>query len=96
MSNTYKFTHLFTTTCLVNINERLFCSMLNSSVIATQLTNSMFYGTQRFNAAFTRTLQTQFPTLIPISSWSILILSSHLCIGLPKDLFPVGFYLLKF
>ena len=34
--------------------------------------------------------QTQFPALIPISSWSILILSSHLRLGLPRGLFPVG------
>ena len=30
------------------------------------------------------------PSLIPISSRSILILASHLRLGLPKDLFPVG------
>ena len=33
---------------------------------------------------------TQFPALIPIYSRSILILSSHLRLGLPKGLFPVG------
>ena len=33
---------------------------------------------------------TQFPALIPISSRSILILSSYLRQGLPKGLFPVG------
>ena len=32
----------------------------------------------------------QFPALTPISSSSILILSSHLRLGLPKGLFPVG------
>ena len=32
----------------------------------------------------------QPPTLIPISSRSILILSSHLCLSLPKGIFPVG------
>ena len=31
-----------------------------------------------------------YPELIPISSRSILILSSHLCLGLPKGLYPVG------
>jgi len=31
----------------------------------------------------------QFPTMIPIFSRSILILSSHLRQGLPKGLFPV-------
>ena len=63
-----------------------------------KLTNSMAYGTCRFNAAFTRALQyfqswaesTQFHALIPISSRSILILSSHLRQGLPKSFFPVG------
>ena len=33
---------------------------------------------------------TQFPALIPISSMSILIMFSHLRLGLPKGLFPVG------
>ena len=56
----------------------------------------MAYGTRRFNTAFTRVLSlswaesTQLPALIPISSRSILILSSHLKLGLPKGLFPVG------
>ena len=58
----------------------------------------MAYGTRRFNAAFTRALQqflswaesTQFPALIHISSRSILILSSHLRLGLAKVLLPVG------
>ena len=39
----------------------------------------MAYGTRMFNVAF-----------IPISSKSILILSSHLRLGLTKGLFPVG------
>ena len=58
----------------------------------------MAYGIRRFNAALTRALQwflswaesTQFSALIPISSRSIIILSSHLRQGLPKGLFPVG------
>ena len=62
------------------------------------LTNSMAYGTRKFNAAFTRALQwsqscaesTQFLILIPISLRSIVILSSHLRLGLPKGFFPVG------
>ena len=33
--------------------------------------------------------QPKLPTLIPISSMSILILSSHLRLGLPKGLLPV-------
>ena len=32
----------------------------------------------------------QLPALIPLSSRSILILSSHLRLGLPKGLIPVG------
>jgi hypothetical protein len=58
----------------------------------------MVYRTRRFNAAFTRALQlslswaewTPFPALIPWSSRSILILSSHLRLGLPKGLFSLG------
>ena len=34
--------------------------------------------------------QPNFPALTPISSRSTLILSSHLRLGLPKDLFPAG------
>ena len=50
------------------------------------------------NAAFTRALQSylswaesvQVLVLIPVSLRSILILSSHLRLGLPKDLLPIG------
>ena len=56
------------------------------------------YGTRRFNAVFTRAFQlsiscaesTQFLVLIPIFLRSILKLSSHLRLGLPKCLFPGG------
>jgi hypothetical protein len=59
--------------------------------------NSMAYGKRRFNGAFAKALQespsgaesTQFLILIPISLRSILILFSHLRLGLPKDLFSV-------
>ena len=62
------------------------------------LTNFMTYGTRRFNVALTKALQeflswaesTQFPALIPISSRSILILSSYLRLHLTKGLFLVG------
>ena len=47
----------------------------------------MAYGTRRF-LFWTET--TQLPALIPISSRSILILSSHLRWGLPNGLFPLG------
>ena len=44
----------------------------------------MAYGTRRFRRT------NPIPALIPISSRSILILSSQLRLGLPKGLFPVG------
>jgi hypothetical protein len=58
----------------------------------------MAYGKRTYNAGFTRDLQkslswaesNQLPALIPISSRSILILSSHLHLGFSKSLFPVG------
>ena len=57
----------------------------------------MAYGIRRFGAAFTATFQqslsysesTQFLLLIPISLRSILILYSHLPLGLPRGIFPV-------
>ena len=42
------------------------------------------------NNSYPEPNQPKLPALIPISSRSILILSSHLRIGLPKGLFPVG------
>ena len=57
----------------------------------------MAYGTQRFNAAVTRAPVIlscaeliQFLTLIPISLRSILLVSYHLRLDLPKGLFPAG------
>ena len=43
-----------------------------------------------YNNSYPEAESTQLPALIPISSRSILILSSHLRLGLPKGLFPVG------
>ena len=58
-----------------------------------------FYGTRRFITAFTsaRQLSLSCASLIhsipphPTSWRSILILSSHLCLGLPSGLLPPGF-----
>ena len=57
----------------------------------------MAYEIWKFSAAFTRVPQspswaesTQFLVLIPNSLRSILILSSYLCLGLPKGVFPTG------
>ena len=47
----------------------------------------MVYGTRSFNAC---PEPNQFLVLIPISLRSILILSSRLCLGRPKCLFPAG------
>ena len=58
-----------------------------------------FYGTRRFLTALTSArhlflswtspIQSSYPN--PTSWRSILILSSHLCLGLPSGLFPSGF-----
>ena len=42
------------------------------------------------NNSYPEAESTQLPALTPISSRSILILSSHLRLGLPKGLFSVG------
>ena len=42
------------------------------------------------NNSYPEPNQPNYLQLIPISSRSILILSFHLCLGLPKGLFPVG------
>ena len=61
--------------------------------LKTCITNSMPYGIWRLNTAFTRSLQqsllwsTQFLVLAPISLRSIVRLSSHLHLSLPKGLY---------
>ena len=42
------------------------------------------------NNPYSEPKSTQFLVLIPISLRSILILSLHLCLGLPTGLFPLG------
>ena len=79
---------------------------LRSRVLLKKLTGSQlvkklpaFYGTRRFITAFTsaRHLSLSQASLIqstpshPTSWRSILILSSHLRLDLPRDLFPSGF-----
>ena len=48
----------------------------------------MVHGPRSFNAAFTRAESTKFLVVVPISLMTILMLSSHLRLGLPKG--PVG------
>ena len=77
-----------------------------SRVLLEKLTGSQlvkkfpeFYGTRRFITAFTsaRHLSLSYVSSIqfipphPTSRRSILILYSHLCLGLPTGLFPPGF-----
>ena len=58
-----------------------------------------FYGTRRFITTFTSVHQLslsgassiQSISSFPTSCSSVLILSSHLCLGLPSGLFPSGF-----
>jgi hypothetical protein len=58
-----------------------------------------FYGTRRFNAEFTGALHLflswarpiQSTSLHPNSKTSVLLLSTHLRLGLPSGLFPTGF-----
>ena len=89
---------VYSVTCFIILTP---CSRVLEKLTGFQLHKKFpaFYGTRRFITAFTsarqlspswkRSIQpiTPYPT-----SWrSNLILSSHLCLGLPSDLFPSGF-----
>ena len=50
----------------------------------------MQHSQELSNNPYPKPNQPNYPQLVPISSRSILILSSHLRLGLPKGLFPVG------
>ena len=97
-------TNKYTTFIAICISNTTFC--ICAGLVTELATNPMAYDTRRFNAAFTRT------PIIPILSWinpiprigslpislrSILILASHLLLGLLKGLVPASVaYLLKF
>ena len=77
------------------------CRVLLEKLAGLQLVKKFpaFYGTRRFITAFTSfrhpslswasPIQSTYPQ--PTSCRSILILSTHLCLGLPSGLFPSGF-----
>jgi hypothetical protein len=76
-------------------------ALLKRSPVVQQLkTFPVFHGNWRFIATFTSALhwslfrarQPQYITPHPISLRSILILSTHLHLSLPSDLFPCGFH----
>ena len=91
-------THLYLFTYLITPRSRVLPEKLMRSQLVKKLPT--FYGTWNFIAAFTsvrhmslswaRSIQS-IP-LYPTSGKSILILFSHLHLGLPSDLFPSGFY----
>ena len=77
------------------------CRVLLEKLTGLQLVKKFpaFYGTQRFITAFTSVRHLSLSCASPIqstyphpTSWrSILILSTHLQLGLPSGLFPSGF-----
>jgi hypothetical protein len=74
-------------------------ALLEKPAIVQLLKNSAFYGTWRFIILFTRALHWSLSLVrsiqiippYPISLRSILIVSTHLRLGLPSGLFPSGF-----
>ena len=87
----HTYTYLLTPRCRV-LPEQLTGLQLNKKFPA-------FHGTPRFITALTRVRQLSLSYASPIqsiyphpTSWrSILILSTHLRLGLPSGLFPFGF-----
>ena len=77
------------------------CRVLLEKLTGLQLVKKFpaFYGTRRFITALTSVRRLSLSCASPIQStyphptfWrSILILSTHLCLGLPSGLFPSGF-----
>ena len=77
------------------------CRVLLEKLNGLQLVKKFpaFYGTRKFITAFTSFRHLSLSWASPIqsiwpqpTSWrSILILSTHLCLGLPSGLFPSGF-----
>ena len=77
------------------------CRVLLEKLTGLQLVKKFpaFYGTRRFITAFTNSRHLSLTWASPIqspypqpTSWrSILILSTHLRLGLPSGLFPSGF-----
>jgi hypothetical protein len=77
------------------------CSVVLEKLIGLQLVKKFpaFHGTRRFITALTSARRLSLSWASPIqsihphpTSWrSILILSTHLCLGLPSGLLPSGF-----
>ena len=77
------------------------CRVLLEKLTGLQLVKKLpaFHGTQRFIAALTSFRHPSLSWASPIqsiyphpTSWrSVLILTTHLCLGLPSGLFPSGF-----
>jgi hypothetical protein len=69
------------------------------SVVQLLKNDPAFYGTRRFITVFTRALHLSLSWVRsiqsipphPVSLRSILILYTHLCLGLPRGFFPFGF-----
>ena len=90
---------------LTNISYHIiltpWCRVLLEKLTGLQLVKKFpaFHGTRRFITALTSVRQLSLSWVSPIqsiyphpTSWrSILILSTHLCLGLPSGLFPSGF-----